>query len=87
MLAVPVPSAMAAVAQALGLSVSARREALTVARRISVHHQDCRTCQRGGRLTLRPGGLTRVRCEGERGLFAELGKAQQEGWPDVGTVR
>jgi hypothetical protein len=58
-----------------------QREAAQLARRISAHHQECRTCQRGGRLTLRPGGLTRVRCETERGLFAQLDRAREAGWP------
>jgi hypothetical protein len=62
-----------------------QREAAQLARRISVHHRECGTCQRGGRLVLGPGGARRARCEAERALFAALAGAQEAGWPDHGS--
>ena len=62
----------------------ARERAAELARKISAHHAECRTCAAGGRrLTVTVAGRLRlrVRCRAERKLFAELAAAQEAGWP------
>ena len=56
----------------------AQREAAQLTRRISVHHQECQVCQRGGQLQITRGRLRRVACEVERALFTALARAQAE---------
>ena len=64
-----------------GRAAYARRSqqvrAAMIAGQISVHHQACAVCQRGGLLRLGPGGAARQQCETERALFAALSQARE----------
>lgn len=62
------------------IAALARARAAVLARSISVHHQECKACQRGGNLGYGPRGVRRFRCRDEAALFSELAFCQREGW-------